>query len=245
MSLHRDYTFYHLGRLSEFLGTGDLAVHAHELEASPRPLRDLESAVRDVEFFRRKAWESIFDLGLYRITVYALTRELKPAAFVETGVLHGITSNFILNALRLNGAGTLISIDYPSYFESGPTNADGYNDTLPPGKEPGWAIPPDNRERWKLIIGRSADELPKTFAELPRLDLFVHDSEHTYTTMWNEFRLAWEKLEMGGVLISDNVDANASFFDFCRKVQRSPLLFPEANSAMTARGTLRFGLIIK
>ncbi|MCU1283370.1 MAG: class SAM-dependent methyltransferase [bacterium] len=245
--LHRDYTFYHLGRLSSCLGAsaGDLAVYAHELIDAPRPLRDLEAAVKDVAFFRRKSWESILDLGLYRIALYVLTRALKPAAFVETGVLHGITSNYILHALRLNGSGRLVSIDYPSYFESGPTNADGYNDTLPPAKEPGWVIPLDNREHWQLVIGPSADALPKVLAELPRLDLFVHDSEHTYATMWNEFGLAWEKLAAGGVLISDNIDANDAFSGFCRKVQRTPMVFPEANSAATARGPARFGVILK
>lgn len=241
--IHRDYAFYHLGRLSDFLGTGDLAAYAHELAATQQPMRDLEVAVKDVESFRRKSWDCVFDLGLYRVVLYALTRELRPAAFVETGVLHGITSNFILSALGINGSGMLVSVDYPSYFETGPSNADGYDDTLPPGKQPGWVIPPNNRPRWRLVLGRSVDVLPELFAEIPRVDLFVHDSEHTYATMWNEFSLAWNKLEPGGVLIADNVDTNAAFFDFCRSVQRAPLLFPEATNTTTARNSLRFGLI--
>jgi hypothetical protein len=45
--------------------------------------------------------------------VWCLTRHLRPANVVETGVARGFTSRFILEALERNGAGHLWSIDYP------------------------------------------------------------------------------------------------------------------------------------
>ena len=41
------------------------------------------------------------------------TRHLKPRKVVETGVAHGVTSRFILEALKRNGQGHLWSIDLP------------------------------------------------------------------------------------------------------------------------------------
>jgi len=66
-----------------------------------------------------------------------LTRLIKPNFFIETGVLHGLTSSFILEAIAKNERGKLLSIDYPSYFNQVPVNDDGYYDNLSKGKEPG------------------------------------------------------------------------------------------------------------
>src|SRR5262249_49777852 len=52
------------------------------------------------------------DAGLAR-AVWCLTRHLRPRHVVETGVLHGVTSRFILEALERNGIGYLWSIDLP------------------------------------------------------------------------------------------------------------------------------------
>src|SRR5216684_329042 len=52
------------------------------------------------------------DAGLVR-AIWCLTRHLKPNTVLETGVAHGVTSRFILEALERNGAGHLWSIDLP------------------------------------------------------------------------------------------------------------------------------------
>lgn len=234
---------YCIGQLSAYLDTGDLMVYVRELVEKRKPITSLEKAVANVDFFYTKHWVSAFELGLYRILNYVLVRELKPAYFIETGVLHGITSSFILSAISENMSGQLISIDYPSYYETGPVNKDGFNDTLPPGKEPGWVIPEQDRKYWKLFLGNSLDVLPSVFRSIDAIDIFLHDSEHTYETMSGEFNLAWEKIRKGGILICDNIDTNASFYDFCRKVDREPALFPEA--CPESGGNIRFGLIRK
>lgn len=53
--------------------------------------------------------------------------------------------------------------------------------------------------------------LPELLSEVGEIDLFVHDSLHTYRNMRFEFEAAWPSLRPGGILISDDVDGNAAF----------------------------------
>lgn len=45
--------------------------------------------------------------------------------------------------------------------------------------------------------------------------LFFHDSDHSYENMFFEFQWAWDHLG-AEVLISDDIDGNDAFFDFCK-----------------------------
>ncbi len=44
--------------------------------------------------------------------------------------------------------------------------------------------------------------------------LFFHDSDHSYENMFFEFNWAWNQLNAAAI-ISDDVDSNDAFFDFC------------------------------
>jgi hypothetical protein len=57
------------------------------------------------------------DAALVR-TIWCLTRHLKPRRVVETGVAHGVTSRFILEALYRNREGHFWSIDLPPIEKS-------------------------------------------------------------------------------------------------------------------------------
>ncbi len=57
-------------------------------------------------------WWNDGDAGLVR-AIWCLMRHLRPKNVVETGVAHGVTSRFILEALKRNGDGHLWSIDLP------------------------------------------------------------------------------------------------------------------------------------
>ena len=48
------------------------------------------------------------------------------------------------------------------------------------------------------------------------IDIFLHDSEHSYKNMLWEFQTAWTYLKVGGLLLSHNIDSNNAFSDFCR-----------------------------
>ena len=42
------------------------------------------------------------------------------------------------------------------------------------------AIPPELKQRWTLILGRSQEELPPLLERLGTIDSFMHDSEHSF-----------------------------------------------------------------
>jgi hypothetical protein len=83
--------------------------------------------------------------------------------------------------------------------------------------ETGMAVPRNLRVRWELIIGDARVELPKILARFPEIDIFLHDSEHTYGHMMFEFEAALPSLRSGGVLLSDDVELNKAFEEFCVK----------------------------
>jgi predicted O-methyltransferase YrrM len=223
---------YFLGRLAAVLGR-DVLPYLDELHASELPAR--------FEALGTRRFDSIWQLRLYRVWIYCLVRALEPEVFVETGVLHGMTSAFVLEGMRVNGRGRLISVDLPSYAESGPANVDGYTATLPPGREPGWLVPDELRDRWELHLGPSLEVLPRVLPAA--IDVFLHDSDHTVETMSGEFALAWPRLRAGGALVCDDSTDNAAFADFCAQVGRAPLLFP--NPDETFHDEPRCGLIRK
>lgn len=209
---------------------------------------EIENKVDTVDFFKTKKWDSVLSIsGLYRTLLYALVVATKPKVVVETGVLHGLTSIFMLQAIKDNDSGgKLISIDLPSTFEGGPANKDGYSDTLPPGESPGWLIPKKLKKSWILKLGASVDVLPSLFNTQREIELFVHDSEHTHETMSFEFHSAWAVLSTGGFLVADNIEANTSFFDFCRKVDRVPYVLPADPDHLGPREPgIRVGVIKK
>ena len=164
-----------------------------------------------------------YDEGL---RLYRLLRGRRPRVAVETGVCNGVSTAFLLLALEDNGDGELHSIDLPEVageeYQPG-TFWDGKGGAvIPPGKEPGWMVPPALRERWHLVLGRSQDELPPLLEALGGIDFFMHDSEHSYECMSFEFRTAWAALRDGGVLVADDVNVNAAWDEFTGEVDREP-----------------------
>jgi predicted O-methyltransferase YrrM len=176
--------------------------------------------------------------------LYAVVRASKPKIAIETGVLHGLTTAFLLRALEKNGHGKLISIDLPSYPVSGPSNKDGYNAVLPVGKDPGWVVSKARHgKRWDLRLQASTDVLPALGSVADELGFFLHDSDHTFETMWFEMDWAWDRLVDGGVLVCDNIEASTAFYEFARRVDRDPLVFPAPDSKV--HEAPRFALLTK
>lgn len=227
MSLHSHkldgiaQNYFQLGKVAQFLGLPALLDYAAELHDGEL-IRVIEASVADVSEFQTKKFESIFDFRFYRILMYSMVRALKPTLFVESGVLHGLTTVFILHALEKNSHGMLISADLPSYPETGPSNKDGCVAVLPKGKEPGWVIPAAMRERWAFVKGPSSEVLPPLLRDR-EVDIFLHDSEHTTKTMQEELRLGWQVLKPGGILVCDNFDMSSAFTDLVQHA-RSPFI---------------------
>jgi hypothetical protein len=129
---------------------------------------------------------------------YILCRIRKPQNVVETGVANGVTSTFILQALEVNGSGELHSIDLPPLAVYG-------------GSEVGSLIPRELRHRWRLNLGSSRRLLPPLVEQLGKIEMFVHDSLHSYHNVKREMRVATKCLASDGVMIVDNIAGNAAF----------------------------------
>jgi hypothetical protein len=181
-----------------------------------------------------KGWND-GDAGFVR-AIWCLVRHSKPRIVVETGVAHGVTSRFILEALERNGDGHLWSIDRPPM-------------------EPEWkrqigiAVRDGCRDRWSYILGSSRRRLPGLLARLGQIDLFIHDSLHSERNVRFEIDRAWEALRPGGTIVVDDIDVNRGFHSFTQSFPGCQSLVCEAEPL---RPDLRrfnkkgmFGIVLK
>ena len=111
--------------------------------------------------------------------LYAFCKHFRPETVVETGVHYGASSAFILKALEVNIKGHLYSIDLRDVAYAR-DNLEIHHDALPIKGSTGCAVPSELRRNRTLIIGDSKTELRKLLSELEGIDLFHHDSKHTY-----------------------------------------------------------------
>jgi predicted O-methyltransferase YrrM len=148
---------------------------------------------------RRSFWNYGIGESLGMI-LYIICRMQRPDIVVETGVSSGISSSYILCALEQNKRGQLYSIDLPGWQDS----------------QSGWIIPDYLRHRWHLIVGKSSEKLGPLIEKVSTIDIFLHDSDHSYQNMLWEFKTAWKSLKEKGLLLAHNIDYNEVFSDFCR-----------------------------
>jgi len=155
--------------------------------------------------------------------LYRLCKKIKPEIIVETGVAYGVSSFYILKALSENKKGKLISID--SIFRPWQSK-----------EMIGAVIPKDLRDRWELKIGTSKELLEKN---LSSIDIFLHDSLHTYKNMSYEFGKAWPHIKKGGFLLSDDITSNNAFNDFCKSIKKEPTIMIQNKNPPSYLGILR------
>ena len=168
--------------------------------------------------------------------IWSLVRHLRPQRIVETGVAHGVTSRFILEALARNGGGRLWSIDLP------PLQTE-WQDQV------GIAVSDELRDRWTLVRGSSRVRLAPLLVALGAIDLFVHDSLHSRRNVLFELDRVWPALRPGGAIVVDDVDANSAFREFVAAHPRHAALVCEAEPVRpdTRRFNQKglFGVILK
>jgi predicted O-methyltransferase YrrM len=136
-------------------------------------------------------------------TLYGLTRWLRPAVVVESGGFIGMSSAFILKAFADEKLAT----------------AKLYSIELSPECDHGALIPDELRSTSDGFVpmrGKAEDFLKRN--EIPSvIDMFLHDSSHSYRHMLWEFRQFWPRLRDGGLLVSHDVQMNAAFPEFVVK----------------------------
>lgn len=177
--------------LDEPIGTPAFASHLRSAQNQFRTL-----SVESADLYAKKI-----------LNQYAAVRALAPDCVVETGLANGVSSSYLLLALQKNGHGSLhsVGLSEPAF--------------LPAGKQPGWLVPEWLRAPWHVHIGDARDLLPGLFEKLGRVDVFIHDSLHSYDHMMWEFETCYPYLRLGGLLFADDALWNEAFPNFARKVR--------------------------
>ncbi|NDF35906.1 MAG: class I SAM-dependent methyltransferase [Nitrosopumilaceae archaeon] len=118
--------------------------------------------------------------------LYILCKTIKPEKIIETGVAYGLSSMYILQALKENNKGILYSID--SIFSPWQSK-----------EMIGRVIPDELKIRWEFVFGSSSEKLKNILSQLNEIDIFFHDSLHTYKNMMFEFETAWPFITKNGL----------------------------------------------
>jgi len=132
---------------------------------------------------RRRLADRRLRLGK-RIGWYALIRAIRPAHVVETGTDKGLGSCVLAAALLRNGIGSLTTID---------TNPDS-----------GYLISGRYAEVVDRVIASSIEHLARMSEPV---DLFIHDSLHTWEYETAEFEAVHRLMTPRGLVVSDNAHA--------------------------------------
>lgn len=136
--------------------------------------------------------------------VYVACRRERPITVLETGVADGISTFVILKALEANGLGTLHSLDVRD--------------------DVGGLVDGQERSRWRLHVLHRATRsaVRRALSEVPRGEMFFHDSNHTYHWQMTELEAAISWLLPGGLVLADDVDSSLAFFHWCRRQKLAP-----------------------
>jgi len=134
-----------------------------------------------------------------------IIKEINPSVVVETGVANGISTRQILSSFKeLNLTDSrLYSFDIYAILET---------DEL------------KSNPQFNFILIDSPEGLTREMSIIGEIDLFYHDSNHAYENQMHEYETAWKMLKPNGALVSDDIQWSDAFIDFCKKVERTPLL---------------------
>ena len=138
-----------------------------------------------------------------RLGWYALVRAAQPDHVVETGTHLGLGSCAIAAALLRNGHGRLTTIDIDP--------------------EAGYLI----EEPWANVIDRRTGNSIELLAELRDVDMFLHDSLHTYDYETRELAAVEPNLRADAIVLSDNAHESSALSDWAERTGRHYLFFKE------------------
>jgi Methyltransferase domain len=138
-----------------------------------------------------------------RLGWYAIVRAVQPDHVVETGTHLGLGSCAIAAALLRNGRGRLTTIDIDpnaGYLIGGP---------------------------WADVIECRTGSSVKQLAELADVDIFLHDSLHTYEYETAELAAVELNLRPDAIILSDNAHESSALSDWAERSGRQYLFFKE------------------
>lgn len=140
--------------------------------------------------------------------IYEACEFTKAKNVLETGVAYGWSSLSALKSLEKRG-GTLYSSDMPYLSQDGDQFV-------------GCVVPENLKKNWKLYRFADRESLPKIFSEQQEFDVVHYDSDKAYSGMSWAYSQLYPRLRMGGVFISDDINDNSAFQDFCEKNNIQP-----------------------
>lgn len=228
-----------LGQFLELSSRSEIESFYGDLNHDKEFLESLNEKISGVPAFDGKTFLHVRELHAYRSLLYLITRVTRPSVFIETGVLNGLSSAFILLAMQHNNNGKLISVDLPSRDDEILRQGTG---EIPEGKQTGWIIPDYLRDRHTLKLGPAQTLLPDVFQTAGPVDIFLHDSDHRYSHMMFEMCLALHYLKPSGLIIADNIEQNAAFSDLVKAEQVRSLVI---NSYVSPKRTWQHGVMVK
>lgn len=199
-----DYTndLYMLKELQLFFNT-DLEKYHNELI--------LDSDYKKIEIELSKNWKNLGAFGLAEVRImYALVRHIKPKIIIETGVASGLSSVIFLLAMKKNQLGKLYSIDLPPSEKL--NKKINQHTTIPKQKKIGWLVPDNLKDQWTLMLGDSKMILPDLLKKENSVDIFLHDSDHSFEHMTWEYETVWPYLKK--ILLSDDIYRHNAFDRF-------------------------------
>ncbi len=135
-------------------------------------------------------------------SIYSVIRERRPETVLETGMGSGVSTTSILSAMK--GGGKLISIDPGIPYGKG-------------DREIGFIIPSALKSNLDYVKGISTEKLGEVLDSLERLDVFFHDSDHSYDNVIFELNTVWPKIKSYPLILIDNYDWSAAAGDFAAK----------------------------
>ncbi len=149
--------------------------------------------------------------------LYLLVRMERPSLMVETGVANGASTFLVLSAMRSNGVGRLVSVDVTSDVGVLVTEEDRAGVT------------------WDLEVIEPGG-LGSVLDRLGPLDIFLHDSDHSYANVVAELREAWPRMSERGIVMADDGELNCAFIDVAAEHGVRPYsLFDRRKLFMLAR----------
>lgn len=142
--------------------------------------------------------------------LYSIVKSHEFKNTLETGVAYGWSSLAILAALPKDGILFSNDMPYPKL-----NNEDFV----------GIVVPEKFMSKWKLHRFPDVIGLPKIFKSVSSFDLIHYDSDKSYQgRRWSQ-PILWDKLNKGGYFISDDINDNIAFKDFCEKIGKKPMIF--------------------
>ncbi len=135
-------------------------------------------------------------------SIYTIIRARRPDIVIETGMGPGVSTTAILWAMKRKGR--LISIDPGIPYGRG-------------DREIGFIIPSDLKSNLDYVKGVSSIKLEGVLNSMQRLDVFFHDSDHSYENVKFELNSVWPKIRNNPLILVDNYDWSEATKDFAKE----------------------------